>query len=73
MAKSEFNHFRNTRHERWTIIGVVGEDSDSGDVDTVEIFAEDANEPIFTIAVPDIPQFIAGLVASTIPGDLTKE
>lgn len=71
-ASAGFDHFRNTRHDRWTIIGVVGEDSDSGDVEMIEIFAGDANEPVLTIAVSDLPQFIAGLVASAVPGDLTS-
>lgn len=73
MTHSEFDHFRNTRHERWTIIGTVGEGADSGEVETIEIFVKDANDPAFTIAVSDLPQFIAGLVASAIPGDLTSE
>ncbi|XUK62856.1 DUF397 domain-containing protein [Plantibacter sp. RU18] len=72
MTNPEFDHFRNTRHERWTIVSVIGEGSDTGEVETIEIFVRDANDPVFAIAVSDLPQFIAGLVASAVPGDLTS-
>lgn len=66
-----FDHFENTRNHKWTIIGVVGEDALSLDVTSVEIFAPASLEPAFTVSVSDLPQFIAGLTAAALPGDLT--
>ena len=42
------------------------------EVSTVEIFRPGIDEPVLSIAVSDLPQFIAGLTASALPGDLTR-
>ncbi len=68
---NEFDHFANTRHKNWTIIGVVNPEKSSLDVSTVEIFQPGVSEPALSIAVSDLPQFIAGLAAAALPGDLT--
>ncbi|WHT16164.1 hypothetical protein N8J89_23850 [Crossiella sp. CA-258035] len=68
-----FSHFVNTRpqHERWTIIGVAGAADDPG-VRSVEIFqGPDRDEPRLVLAPEDVPQFVAGLIATVLPGDLT--
>ncbi|MBR2690433.1 MAG: hypothetical protein IKE42_21485 [Aquamicrobium sp.] len=67
-----FDHFANTRHKNWTIIGVVDPKASTMEVSTVEIFRPGIDEPVLSIAVSDLPQFIAGLTASALPGDLTR-
>ena len=69
---SGFSHFRNTRHERWTLVGVADPDSPTDDVATVEIFTPGSTVPKLELAVSDVPQFIAGLIATALPGDLTR-
>jgi hypothetical protein len=69
----EFSHFRNTRHKHWTIIGVADSVDDPG-VRSVEIFqGPDRNEPRLVLAPEEVPQFVAGLIATVVPGDLTAE
>ena len=69
----EFSHFRNTRHKHWTIIGVTDSADDPG-VRSVEIFqGPDRNEPRLVLAPGEVPQFVAGLIATIVPGDLTAE
>jgi hypothetical protein len=69
----EFSHFRNTRHKHWTIIGVTDSVDDPG-VRSVEIFqGPDRNEPRLVLAPEEVPQFVAGLIATVVPGDLTAE
>jgi hypothetical protein len=73
-AEPEFSHFANTRphHRRWTIIGVA--DSIDDPVRSVEIFqGPDRDEPRLVLAPDEIPQFVAGLIATIAPGDLTSE
>jgi hypothetical protein len=71
--KPEFSHFRNTRHKHWTIIGVTDSVDDPG-VQSVEIFqGPDRNEPRLVLAPEEVPQFVAGLIATIVPGDLTAE
>ena len=68
-----FSHFRNTRHQHWTIIGVADSADDPG-VRSVEIFqGPDRDEPRLVLAPEDVPQFVAGLIATIMPGDLTAE
>lgn len=71
----EFSHFANTRprHNNWTIIGVADSFDDPG-VRSVEVFqGPDHNEPRLVLAPKDVPQFVAGLIATVMPGDLTAE
>jgi hypothetical protein len=73
-AQPEFSHFANTRpyHNHWIIIGVA--DSVDDPVRSVEIFqGPDRNEPRLVLAPDEIPQFVAGLIATIAPGDLTAE
>ncbi|MEV7806451.1 hypothetical protein AB0O28_26240 [Microbispora sp. NPDC088329] len=75
MASSErkFSHFANTRHRNWRIIGVADSVDDPG-VRSVEIFqGPDGNEPRLVLDPEDVPQFVAGLIATVMPGDLTAE
>ncbi|KAB8183718.1 MULTISPECIES: hypothetical protein [Microbispora] len=75
MAGSErkFSHFANTRHRNWTIIGVA-DSPDDANVRSVEIFqGPDGNEPRLVLAPEEVPQFVAGLIATVMPGDLTAE
>ncbi|MGO1050353.1 hypothetical protein [Crossiella sp. CA198] len=72
-AEPEFSHFANTRpqHGHWTIIGVAGSADDPG-VRSVEIFqGSDHHEPRLVLAAEDVPRFVAGLIATVMPGDLT--
>lgn len=64
------DHFRNTHTAQWTIVGVVDE-SIGSQVSTVELFVPGDGEPVFVLAVADLPQFIAALAAAALPGDLT--
>ena len=69
----KFSHFDNTRHKRWTIIGVKDSVDDPG-VRSVEVFqGPDRNEPRLVLAAEEVPQFVAGLIATVVPGDLTAE
>lgn len=73
--KPAFSHFANTRpwHQHWTIIGVADSADDPG-VRSVEIFqGPNHNEPRLVLAPEDVPQFVAGLIATVMPGDLTAE
>jgi hypothetical protein len=77
MSSSEpvFSHFANTRpsHNQWIIIGVVGS-LDDRVVRSVEIFqGPNRNEPRLVLAPEEVPQFVAGLIATIVPGDLTAE
>jgi hypothetical protein len=70
-----FSHFVNTRppHNRWIIIGIADSVDDPG-VRSVDIFqGPDRNEPRLVLAPEDVPQFVAGLIATVLPGDLTAE
>lgn len=70
-----FSHFANTRprHRNWRIIGVADSAADPG-VRSVEIFqGPDRDEPRLVLAPEEVPQFVAGLVATVMPGDLTAE
>ncbi|MFD9963280.1 hypothetical protein [Amycolatopsis sp. NPDC058986] len=70
-----FGHFVNTRprHGNWTIVGVAGSAGEPG-VRSVEIFqGPDRDEPRLVLAPEDVPQFVAGLIATVMPGDLTAE
>lgn len=70
-----FSHFANTRppHRRWTIIGVADSADDPG-VRSVEIFqGQNHDEPRLVLAPEEVPQFVAGLIATVMPGDLTAE
>ncbi|WP_305783508.1 hypothetical protein [Symbioplanes lichenis] len=74
MAEPGFSHFSNTRprHRRWRIIGVAERAGEP--VHTVEIFqGADPDVPVLTLRPEDVPQFVAGLVATVMPGDLTGE
>jgi hypothetical protein len=43
-------------------------------VHSIEIFqGPDQNEPHLTLLPEDVPQFVAGLIATAMPGDLTAE
>jgi hypothetical protein len=43
-------------------------------VRSVEIFqGPDRNEPRLVLAPEEVPQFVAGLIATVVPGDLTAE
>jgi hypothetical protein len=43
-------------------------------VQSVEIFqGPDLSEPCLTLLPEDVPQFVAGLVATVMPGDLTAD
>jgi hypothetical protein len=64
------DHFHNTHTDKWTIVGVVDE-SIGPEVSRVELFAPGSTEPVFTVAVSDLPQFIAAMTAAALPGDLT--
>ncbi|MEV4458029.1 hypothetical protein ACWEQG_25860 [Microbispora sp. NPDC004025] len=69
----EFSHFANTRHRNWTIIGVA-DAPDHAEVRSVEIFqGPDGNEPRLVLSPEEVPQFVAGLIATVMPGDLTAE
>jgi hypothetical protein len=69
----EFSHFGNTRHKHWTIIGVRDSVDDPG-VRSVEVFqGPDRNEPRLVLSPEEVPQFVAGLIATVVPGDLTAE
>jgi len=73
MAEPRFSHFANTRprHRRWRIIGVAESAHEPG-VQSIEIFqGPDHNEPRLTLLPEDVPQFVAGLIATVMPGDLT--
>ncbi|MFC0115110.1 hypothetical protein [Kibdelosporangium aridum] len=71
--ESAFSHFANTRHKNWTIIGVADSADDPG-VRSIEIFQDpDRDEPRLVLAPEDVPQFVAGLIATVMPGDLTAE
>jgi hypothetical protein len=73
MTEPGFSHFANTRprHRRWRIIGVAETPADPG-VRSVEIFqGPDLGEPCLTLLPEDVPQFVAGLIATVMPGDLT--
>jgi hypothetical protein len=73
MTQPRFSHFANTRpsHRRWTIIGVA-ESAAEPEVQLVEIFqGPDREEPRLTLRPEDVPQFVAGLIATIVPGDLT--
>jgi hypothetical protein len=71
VPRPHFSHFANTRHENWTIIGVADR-PDTDDVHTVEIYqGPDRDHPKLVLAPGEVPQFIAGLVATVVPGDLT--
>ena len=77
MSSSEpvFSHFANTRpsHNHWTIIGVA-DPTNHQVVQSVEIFqGPDRNEPRLVLAPEEVPQFVAGLIATVVPGDLTAE
>jgi hypothetical protein len=75
VTEPRFSHFANTRprHRRWTIIGVA-ESADDPGVHSIEIFqGPDQNEPRLTLLPEDVPQFVAGLIATAMPGDLTAE
>ncbi|MEU8241253.1 hypothetical protein AB0C07_23660 [Actinoplanes missouriensis] len=75
MSDPGFSHFANTRprHRRWRIIGVAGS-ADNPGVQTVEIFqGPDLSEPCLTLLPEEVPQFVAGLIATVMPGDLTAE
>ncbi|MBE1469219.1 hypothetical protein [Kibdelosporangium phytohabitans] len=66
-----FSHFATTRHENWTIIGVA-DSADGPGVRSVEIFqGPDHDEPRLVLAPEEVPQFVAGLIATVMPGDLT--
>jgi hypothetical protein len=70
-----FDHFANTRpsHRRWTIIGVAETAADPG-VRSVEIFqGPDEEEPRLVLDPEDVPQFVAGLIATVMPGDMTAD
>ena len=71
-AAPRFSHFRNTRHEHWTIIGVADSADDPG-VRSVEVFQGPDPEPRLVLAPEEVPQFVAGLIATVMPGDLTAE
>ncbi|GAA2822299.1 hypothetical protein [Crossiella cryophila] len=74
-AEPEFSHFANTRpgHGQWTIIGVAGS-ADDPEVRSVEIFqGPDRDEPRLVLAAEEVPRFVAGLIATVMPGDLTAE
>jgi hypothetical protein len=71
VPRPTFSHFANTRHENWTIIGIADR-PDTRDVHTVEIYqGPDRDRPALVLASDEVPQFIAGLVATVVPGDLT--
>jgi len=75
MTEPSFSHFGNTRprHRRWMIIGVA-ESADDPGVHTIEIFqGPDQDEPRLTLLPEDVPQFVAGLIATVMPGDLTAD
>ncbi len=64
---------RTTPHQDWTVVGVP-DPSGGPVVHSVEVFqGPDQDEPRLVIATPDLPQFVAGLVATVLPGDLTAE
>lgn len=68
-----FSHVENTRHRNWKIIGVA-ESADAPGVTAVEIYvSHDSAHPALVLAPEEVPQFIAGLVATVMPGDLTAE
>jgi hypothetical protein len=72
-SEPEFSHFRNTRHRHWTIIGVA-DSVDNPGVQSVEIFqGPDRNQPRLVLTPEEVPQFVAGLIATIMPGDLTAE
>ncbi|MBO4271235.1 hypothetical protein [Microbispora triticiradicis] len=69
---TKFSHFANTRHKNWTIIGVA--DSADREVRSIEIFqGGDGNTPQLVLKPEEVPQFVAGLIATVVPGDLTAE
>lgn len=73
MSGRAFSHFANTRHRNWSIIGVA-ENADDPGVRSVEIFqGPDHDEPRVVLDPADVPQFVAGLIATVMPGDLTAE
>ncbi|WP_033294515.1 hypothetical protein [Amycolatopsis jejuensis] len=73
MDRPGFSHFANTRHRNWTIIGVA-EGADDPGVHSVEVFqGPDHNEPRLVLDPAEVPQFVAGLIATVLPGDLTAE
>lgn len=75
MPERDFSHFANTRprHRRWTIIGVADAADEPG-VRSIEVFqGADHDEPRLVLAPEDVPQFVAGLIATVVPGDLTAE
>jgi hypothetical protein len=74
-AEPAFSHFANTRpsHRRWRIIGVTDSVDDPG-VRLVEIFqGPDSEEPRLVLTPEEVPQFVAGLIATVMPGDMTAE
>ncbi|WP_143231069.1 hypothetical protein [Actinosynnema sp. ALI-1.44] len=72
-AAPVFSHFANTRHENWTIIGVADSAGQPG-VRSVEIFqGPDHDHPRLVLAPEEVPQFVAGLIATVMPGDLTGD
>ena len=75
MPERDFSHFANTRprHRRWTIIGLA-ESADDPGVQLIEIYqGPDRDEPRLVLSPEDVPQFVAGLIATVVPGDLTAE
>jgi hypothetical protein len=77
MSSSEpaFSHFANTRpsHNHWVIIGIA-DPMNHQVVQSVEIFqGPNRNEPRLVLAPEEVPQFVAGLIATVVPGDLTAE
>jgi hypothetical protein len=72
-AEPQFSHFANTRHANWTIVGVVDSFQDQ-ELHSVEIFqGPDHDEPRLILTPRDVPQFVAGLIATVMPGDLTAD
>ncbi|MFL6119085.1 hypothetical protein [Actinophytocola sp.] len=50
------------------------ESADDPGVRSVEIFqGPNGDEPRLVLAPEDVPQFVAGLIATVMPGDLTAE